>query len=188
MPNEVSAGGTRAYPTEYVGQWTLKDGTLVTVRPIRPEDEPLVLNFYQKLSNRSVYLRYFRPKQANEGIAHEYLSRICHINYDREMVLVAVREIPESDHEQVIAGGRLIKLPARNEAECAAIVADEFQHQGLGTELLRRLLGIARTEKLQRVTCIILPENTRMRAICERLGFHLALDMEEHLIRGEITL
>ena len=49
----------RPYPTQYVGAWTMKDGTAVTIRPIRPEDEPLMVQFHETLSERSVYLRYF---------------------------------------------------------------------------------------------------------------------------------
>jgi acetyltransferase len=160
----------------------------VTIRPIRPEDESLAIDFYQKLSDRSIYRRYFQRRQRDERVRDETLSRICHIDYDCEMVLVAFCEEPDAGHTKMIAGGRLIKLPPGNEAECAVIVADEFQQKGLGTELCRRLLAIARSEGVQHVTCTILPENTTMLAICSRLGFHLAFDLESRLFRGQITI
>ena len=63
----------------------------VTIRPIRPEDEPLMIEFHKKLSERSVYLRYFQPLKLTQRTAHERLTRICFIDYDREMALVVER-------------------------------------------------------------------------------------------------
>jgi acetyltransferase len=147
----------------------------------------MVIDFYQKLSDRSIYQRYFH-RQVDARVTHETLCRICHIDYDHEMVLVVFYEEADSGHTRMIAGGRLIKLPSGNEAEFAIVVADEFQGKGLGTELCRCLLAIARAEGIQRVTCSILPENTPMCSICSRLGFHLAFDLRSHLVQGEITL
>ena len=178
----------RLYPSQYVAQWNLRDGTQVTIRPIRPEDEPLAIDFYHGLSDRSAYLRYFRSKQVNEAAAHEYLSQICCIDYEREMVLVVIYESPVSGREEMVAGARLIKLRGAREAECAFVVADEYQNRGLGTELCRRMLGIARAEGVQRIVCTILPGNIAMCAICNRLGFNLEFDIADSLVRGGITV
>ena len=70
----------------------MKDGNEVVIRPIRPEDEPLMVEFHEKLSERSVYLRYFQPLKLRQRTAHERLTRICFIDYDREMALVAERK------------------------------------------------------------------------------------------------
>jgi acetyltransferase len=79
----------RPYPLKYVSSWTMKDGSAVTIRPIRPEDEPLLVRFHETLSDRSVYLRYFCSLSLSRRVAHERLLRICFGDYDREIALVA---------------------------------------------------------------------------------------------------
>ncbi len=177
----------RPYPTQYVADWKLKNGVPVTIRPIRPEDEPLMIRFHERLSDRSVYLRYFQPLKLSQRVSHERLTRICFIDYDREMALVVVRKHPETGlEEEVLAVGRLSKQHAVNEAECAALISDEYQHQGLGSELYRRLLAIARAEGVDKVVSTMLTENREMRAICKHLGFQVNIDMEEQLARAEM--
>ena len=80
---------TRPYPSQYVAAWKMKDGTTVQVRPIRPEDEPLMVKFHATLSERTVYLRYFHMENLGARVAHERLLQKCFIDYDREMALVA---------------------------------------------------------------------------------------------------
>src|SRR5258708_33270656 len=109
-------------------------------------------------------------------VSHERLARICHIDYDREMVLVAERE------SEILAVGRLVKLQEANEAEFAMLIGDAVQHQGLGTEMLRRLIEIARVERLDRVTAEILPENDHMLHVAKLLGFKLRHSTEEHVV------
>ncbi len=141
----------RPYPLQYVSSWTMKDGNRVTIRPIRPEDEPLMVRFHETLSDRSVYLRYFCTFSLSRRVEHERLLRICFGDYDREMALVAVRTDPDTEERRIIAVGRLNKLHAGNEGEVAVLVSDQYQRLGLGKELLRRVVQIARDEKLRRV-------------------------------------
>ncbi|MFM7393980.1 MAG: acetate--CoA ligase family protein, partial [Cyanobium sp.] len=84
----------RPYPRQYVQPWTLRDGSPVTIRPIRPEDEPLIVAFHRILSEQSVYLRYFHLITLNSRTTHERLTRICFTDYDREMALVVDRRDP----------------------------------------------------------------------------------------------
>jgi acetyltransferase len=142
----------RPYPSQYVAPWTMKDGNQVTIRPIRPEDEPLMVKFHETLSDRSVYLRYFCSLSLSRRVAHERLLRICFGDYDREMALVAERTDPGTGERRIIAVGRMNKLHAGNEAEVAVLVSDQYQKLGLGNELLRRVIQIARDEKLSRVS------------------------------------
>lgn len=178
----------RPYPTQYVWSWTMPDGTPITFRPIRPEDEPLLVQFHQTLSEESVYLRYFHVLPLEQRIAHERLTRICFIDYDRELALVAEHRDPASGQPEVVAVGRLTKLRSTPAAEFALLVTDRFQRRGLGTELLRRLLEVARLEGLQRITAKILPENIAMQRICERLGFRLFRQPDDPLVTAELTL
>ena len=178
----------RPYPVKYIQPSAMKSGEPVTIRPIRPEDEPLLIRLHQALSERTVYLRYFQPLKLSQRTAHERLTRICFIDYDREIVLVVEHKNAQGLPE-IIAIGRLSKLRgAGNEAELAVLVDDRFQFQGLGTELYRRLIAVARDEKLKRVVCTILSENREMRAICLKLGFHLESDLEDGTLKAELEV
>ena len=176
------------YPVQYVADWTMKSGQRVTIRPIRPEDEPLMVQFHQTLSERSVYLRYFNALKLSRRIAHDRLIRICFIDYDREMALLAVRTDPASGAGEILAVGRLSRLHGINQAEFAVLVGDQWQRQGLGTELLRRMLDIAREEKIGRVVGSFLEENYEMQSISRKLGMKLVRDMDESLVRAFIDL
>jgi acetyltransferase len=178
----------RPYPAQYVQSWKTKTGDAVTIRPIRPEDEPLLVRLHQVLSERTVYLRYFQPLKLSQRTAHERLTRICFIDYDREIVLVVERKNDEG-HPEIIAIGRLSKLRGGgNEAELAVLVDDRHQGQGLGTELYRRLISVASDEKLQRVVCTILAENREMRSICQKLGFRMESDLEDGTIKAALEV
>ncbi|HBE19647.1 MAG TPA: acetyl CoA synthetase subunit alpha [Cyanobacteria bacterium UBA11149] len=163
----------RPYPTQYITSWTMTDGTPVTIRPIRPEDEPLIGEFHATLSEQSVYFRYFSLMKLSRRIAHERLTRICFIDYDREMALVADYKDPETGKHQILAAGRLSKLHGVNEGEFAMLVSDSFQRRGIGSELLRRLVQIGRDEKLERINADILAENLPMQKVSEKVGFRL---------------
>jgi acetyltransferase len=145
----------RPYPTQYVANWKLKDGTPVVIRPIRPEDEPLLVQFHKTLSEESVYHRYFTQLKFDQRVAHERLTRICFNDYAREIALVVERKKVKNDAREIIAVGRLSKARGLNEAEFALLVSDDWQHLGVGTELLKRLVRIGRDEKLERITAVI---------------------------------
>jgi acetyltransferase len=168
----------RPYPAQYVAPWTLRDGTPATIRPIRPEDEPLLSAFHQSLSEQSIYLRYFGPKALSQRTAHEQLTRVCFIDYDREIALVAEHKNPETGAHEIIAVGQLIKLHRTNAAEVALLISDRYQRRGLGTELLCRLLEVARNEQLDRVVGQILPDNIGMKRLFQRLGFKLRYTLD----------
>jgi acetyltransferase len=149
----------------------MKDGTPVMIRPIRPDDEPLMVKFHGTLSEQSVYLRYFHMEKLDSRVAHERLIKKCFIDYDREMALVAERQDPETGEREILAVGRLTKMPDSSEAEVAVLVSDQEQKQGLGTELVRRLIQVARAEKLERLIAVILPENYGMMALAKYFQF-----------------
>jgi acetyltransferase len=146
-----------------------------------------MIEFHGRLSDRSVYLRYFQPLKLTQRTTHERLTRICFIDYDREMALVAEFKHPDGSSE-VLAVGRLSKLHGTEGAEIAVLVRDEYQHRGLGTEIVSRLLQIARDEKLKYVASTMLGVNREMRAICKRLNFQLSVDMEDDLVDARATL
>ena len=186
--DELPKPAIRPYPLQYAQPWTLLDGTPVTLRPIRPEDEPLMVKFHQTLSDRSVYFRWLHMLGLSQRVAHERLIGICFIDYDREMALVADYHNPQTGQNEIIGVGRLIKALGANEAEFAMLVTDQFQRKGLGAELLRRLIQFGHDEKLQRLTGDIDPENQGMQEVCKKLGFHLQYSLEDQLMRAELEL
>jgi acetyltransferase len=171
-----------------VKPWILEDNTEVLIRPICPEDEPLMARFHATLSERSVYLRYFHMIPLDSRIAHERLSRICFVDHDREMALVAERRDPSTGEREILAVGRLAKSDHANEAEFAVLISDRFQGHGLGTEMVKRLLAIARAEGLDRVTADILGENRQMIEICRLLGFRLRHSVGESVVKAELEI
>jgi len=185
---DIPLPAIRPYPLRYVSTWRMKDGTEVTIRPIRPEDEPLMVRFHQTLSERSVYMRYFQVTQLSTRVAHERLVRICFIDYDREMALVAERNAVEAAGREILGVGRLSKLHGRNDAEFAVLVSDLYQRRGLGAELMRRLIHIARDEKLERLTGNILPENREMQEMARKAGFQLKMDPDQSMYMAALTV
>jgi acetyltransferase len=173
----------RPYPSAYVKQWTERGGLPILIRPIRPEDEPNMVRFHESLSDRSVYLRYFHHMQLSARVTHERLTRICFIDYDREMVLVA-----ESADAGIVAVGRLTRERASADAEFALLVSDAWHAHGLGTELLRRLVSLARSEGIRRVFGDILAENHAMLEICRQLGFDLRYSIEDGVVKATTTV
>ncbi len=163
----------RPYPSEYVRPWRLRDGTAVTIRPIRPEDEPLVVAFHRTLSEESVYYRYFHMMSLQHRTTHERLVRICFTDYERELALVVDRCDPASGEHALLAVGRLSRVHGGNSAEFSMLVSDAYQKQGLGTELLGQLLRIGRDEGIERVMAEILHENGAMQRVCRKQGFQL---------------
>jgi len=158
-----------------VSQFTMRDGTEVSLRPIRPDDEPRMAQFHQTLSGRSVYMRYFYSPSLRSRVAHERLVRICHVDGEREVALVVDYTDKKTGRQQILGVGRLIRLDAQDEAEVAVLVSDRYQKQGLGTELLRRLIQIAREQKLHRVSGELLRDNLAMQVIVRKLGFRFRL-------------
>jgi acetyltransferase len=163
----------RPYPMQYVGSWEAPDGTRFTIRPIRPEDEPLMVRFHEELSEETVYGRYFEHLKLSQRTAHERLTRICFIDYDREMALVAEHRDPGSDEPAIVGVGRLSKARGLPEAEFAILIADRWQHHGLGTELLASLVRIGREEGVERIWAEMLASNAGMRRVSERVGFRI---------------
>ncbi len=163
----------RPYPIEYVTPWTMHNDESVTIRPIRPEDEPLMVEFHKSLSNDTVHFRYLGLMALDERIKHERLTRLCFIDYDHDMALVADRSDPETGDHHILAVSRLISIHGTDDAEFAVVVSDDYQGQGLGKEMLHQLIDVARKEGLKRLVGKMLPDNVSMLRLLEKLGFEI---------------
>jgi acetyltransferase len=178
----------RPYPSQYVAPFTMKDGTTAIIRPIRPEDEPLMVKLHSMLSERSVMMRYTHQIALSERVAHERLVRICFNDYDRELALVAEHADPYSGEPEIMAVGRMTRIPGTDDAQFAILVADPFQRHGLGAELVHRLMRVAKEEKIQRLKVEFLFDNSVTRRMCEKLGFRLEKIPGEGVVKAEIAV
>jgi acetyltransferase len=176
----------RPYPSQYSWPARLRDGTTVTIRPIRPEDEPELARFHATLSEPTVYRRYLGHLKLSQRVAHARLFRRCVIDYDREAVLVAARG--EGATSSIVGVGRLNPTGRAGEAEFALLIGDACQGRGLGSEMLARLLDLGRAEGLTRIVAEIAPDNLAMLAVCRRLGFALEGRTEDPTVRAARAL
>ena len=153
--------------TGYERLLELKDGTQVHVRPIRPEDEPLLHEAFSRMSERTVYFRFFSPlKRLPEEMAH----RLARVDYDQRFALVATTHRPDAQ-EHILGIARYDRAPGTTTAEVAVAVVDDMQRQGVGSGLLSLLALVAREHGIEELTLIVLPENQSMLDLLRRLGW-----------------
>ncbi len=158
----------RPYPYDYARDYTTSDGVPFNVRPIRPEDEPAVARFHEALSNETVQARYGSSLALAERTAHERLTRICFVDYDREIVLVAQVGTPTGP---VIAGiARLSRILAADR-RLTIVVADAWQRRGIGAQLIRSAVAVGRKERVRRVIAELPAGNERLRELLAEHGF-----------------
>lgn len=176
----------RPYPHQYETLWTLKNGESAIIRPIEPEDEPLIVDFHQTLSDESVYLRYSHLFKLSRRTAHERLTRICFIDYDHEIALVV--EAGKSDDRAILGVGRLSQFPGTQTVELSMLVGDRYQHQGLGNQLMQMLIKVAHQEKIEQIVAEILPENIPMQQLCRKYGFETESHQLGDMVKATLHL
>ena len=157
----------RPYPKELEEEVTLADGRRLWLRPIRPEDEPALVAAFRKLSPEAVRLRFFAPLKE---LTHQAAARLTQIDYDREMALV-LAEHGSAGAADLYAVARIAADPDNERAEFALTVRDDMAGRGCGTLLMHRLIAHARRRGVSEIFGHVLRENSRMLAICRRLGF-----------------
>jgi len=174
----------RPYPIEYVSPWTIKDGTPVTIRPIRPEDEPLITKFHQTLGALTVKNRYGMELTLEERIDHERLARVCCIDYDREIALVVDRVSPCSGEHEILGVGRLTKLHGSNDAEIALVISDAWQGQRIGTRLMELLQEVARAEQCRLIARRLPAEDGAMHRLAKKTGLALGASFAKECVEA----
>ncbi|MEP7158634.1 MAG: GNAT family N-acetyltransferase [Chloroflexota bacterium] len=162
------------------------DGSTFRIRPIRPADEPAMVRFHATLSPETVYSRYFEVLGLDRRTEHDRLLRICRPEVGREVVLVAEEAFEGA--WRIVAVGRLSKSDDGSEGEFALLVGDRWQGRGIGSELLRRLVGVARAEGVRQVWAEMLGANQSMRRTALAAGFTLTDDPASFTTRAELRL
>jgi acetyltransferase len=169
------------YPRELSTTQQLADGTEVVMRPIRPEDAQDEQRFVQSLSSQS---KFFRFMKAQNELTPEMLRRFTQIDYDREMAFVATVE--QAGQHRQIGVSRYVSNPDATSCEFALVVADEWQHKGIGTRLMEALIGVARARGLHDMQGEVLVENHGMLRLVESLGFKLTAMSNDATLRSAV--
>ncbi|HEY7328985.1 MAG TPA: bifunctional acetate--CoA ligase family protein/GNAT family N-acetyltransferase [Gemmataceae bacterium] len=182
-PDQRPGLAIHPYPNQYIAPFRLRDGREVIVRPIRPEDEPLILALHAGLSEHTIRMRFFSMVKT---LSRESLIRLCHLDYDREMALAAV--LHENGHPHLLAVSRYYLHPETGIAEFALVVSDAYHRQGVGRHLMQRLIDIARERRVARLVGQVLAENTPMLHLMHSLGFSPPVVVEDHVVRVELGL
>ncbi len=158
----------RPYPERLIKPATLKDGTEIILRPIKPEDEPLWLELLGTCSKQSIYSRFRYDFYFD---SHEIATQFCFIDYDREIAIVA--EVEVEGNKKLIGVGRLIADPDVENAEYAVLITDEWQHRDLGQILTRYCIEIARAIGIKKIVAETTKDNKSMVAVFRKLGFKI---------------
>lgn len=154
------------YPAELESDQRILDGTVVRVRPVRPSDGPGLVRFHEGLSGASQYRRFFT---AHPHLAEREVLHFTTVDYQDRLALVAVVG------DRLIGVARYDRLPDEDSAEVAFVVADDWQHHGVGTMLLARLAAAARPRGVRRFVADTLVDNLPMIAVFEESGFTVHL-------------
>jgi RimJ/RimL family protein N-acetyltransferase len=161
------------YPRHLVEDWQLSDGTPVRIRPIRADDLDLHSAFVAGLSNETGYHRLLSPRKPQP----DELWRMTHIDYDRELALIATTEV--GGREQQIGVVRYVRgdtPETAHVAEFAVVIGDAWQRHGVAAKLLRKLIDAAAQAGVKQLADITLYDNTGMLALARKLGFRLQRD------------
>jgi acetyltransferase len=162
----------RPYPTEWVRQMKLRDGTAILVRPVRPEDEPLYPPFFRAVTPDDLRLRFFAPVK---DFSHAFNARFTQIDYARAMAFIAIDEASGA----MLGVVRLHADANYTSAEYAILVRSDMKRRGLGWLLMQLLLEYARSEGLRTIQGQVLRENKPMLEMCQEFGFRIQSDPQE---------
>jgi acetyltransferase len=173
VPAAERVRAAQIYPAQLAETWLLPDGTSVTIRPMRPQDAAMELAFLNGLSMQTRYQRVLSTRKLLPG----ELRRLTCIDYRRDMALVATVEVDGATVQIGVA--RYVRGADGQSAEFAIVIADAWQHRGLGEKLMTKLIDIASRHQLDSLTGMALSTNTRMLALARKLGFGIRLDPQD---------
>jgi acyl-CoA hydrolase/GNAT superfamily N-acetyltransferase len=174
LEQEIPPAGAGIYPHDLETPFTLTSGETVLVRPIKPTDDDLWLEFIYSLSEETLYHRFFRPvKRWSRRDAQHFVV----LDYRDRLALVAI--LRQEEREQLIAVARYERDPASNLAECAFAVQDQWQGRRLGTFLLQYLIRIAMMNGIEGFTALVMADNRRMLRLFHKTGYLIRSKYED---------
>ena len=174
----------RPYPRDYERDYETTDGVPFMVRPIRPEDEPGLARFHAALSTQTVRARYGTDMALAERTAHERLTRICFVDYDREIAIIA--EAPSADGPVIAGIARLSRVHATNDKTLTLVVADEWQRRGIGAQLVKSAVAIERKEGISHILACLSPDNIPMHELLAEHGF--SFEQRDQLVLASLSM
>ena len=163
-------------------------GAVIVVRPIRPDDEAMMVRFHEGLSDQTVYQRYFHLMTLAHRTAHARLARVCEADAARALVFVAIGPEVGSADPGILGVARLLRADEGGTAEFAVVVADRHQRTGVGTALLGRIVAAARDEGCARLRADVLADNGPMRRLCGRLGMRVRPTVDPLVVEASLLL
>ena len=163
----------RPYPSQWQRHLEVKDGWRVFVRPIRPEDEPLIHEFLRHVTSHDLRLRFFAQMKE---FSHEFIARLTQLDYARAMAFVAFDEVSN----ELLGVVRIHSDSIYESGEYAILLRSDLKGRGLGWALMQLIIEYARSEGLRAISGDVLTENTVMLAMCRSLGFEVKPDPTEH--------
>lgn len=166
-PEKLPRPTIEPYPNQYTATWQARNGAPLVIRAIRPEDEPLLVAHHRTLSEQTIRRRFFSMVKM---LSRESLIRLCHLDYAREMALVAERR-NEAGQAEFVGVSRYYMNPQTRSAEFAVVVTDAWQGQGVGQHLMERLIHVARERGVRQLTGLVLRDNEPMLRLARELGF-----------------
>ena len=152
------------YPSHYIEEFRPLEGSNIMIRPIKPEDEPLVKDLFKSFSEETMHFRFFH---AIREITHQQLVRFCYTDYDREIALVA-----ELDGA-LIGMSRLMFDPGTSKAEFSVVVTDAWQKRGIGKAMVEKIVKIGREKGLSTIYATVIKDNSAMKHLAKKLGFEI---------------
>ncbi|HYM40573.1 MAG TPA: GNAT family N-acetyltransferase [Thermoplasmata archaeon] len=165
---EISEIGM-VYPERWEMTHTFEDGTRVFFRPIKMTDEEMMKDLFYRLSEQTIYHRFFRSLKS---MPHRDLVHFVHIDYTNEMGIVGIVQDPDkTEREEIICIGRYYLNRSTNVAEVSYLVRDDYQKRGIGSYLVKYLARIARENGIAGFEAEILPDNPPAMKVLHKLGF-----------------
>ena len=171
------------YPAHLTHRFQLNDGTDVLIRPIRPEDAESEARFVRELSDESKYFRFMNTFQE---LSQEMLVRLTQIDYHNEMALLALHMIDGVEAEQIGVARYAINVDKKS-CEFALTVADHWQGRGVGQQLMKDLVAVARTRDLETIEGQVLANNKRMLRLMSTLGFEASIDPSDSSVKQVVA-
>jgi acetyltransferase len=163
----------RPYPSQWLRHLVLKDHWRIMVRPIRPDDEPLIYDFLHHITKQDLRLRFFA---ATNPLNHEFIARLTQLDYARAMAFVAFDEATN----EMVGVVRIHSDSIYETGEYAILIRSDLKGRGLGWRLMQLIIEYATSEGLKFIDGDVLAENTVMLAMCRELGFKIVDDPVEH--------